>query len=99
MRPCRDAALTSARAASHRIQDYRFCLQMTAMVNAMRWRWSDMAGSDLEATIERFLDNPLAAEFCAIHLVLEQFEYRAEDQQLLPGIADPGDRPPGAYAR
>ena len=76
-------------AASHRIQDYRFCLQMTAMVNAMRSRWSDMTGVDLQATVERFLDKPLAAEFCAIHRVLEQFEYRAEDQQYFQALPIP----------
>ncbi len=85
----RDAALTSAQAASHRIQDHRFCLQMTAMVNAVRSRWSDMTGVDLEATIERFLDDPLAAEFCAIHRVLEQFEYRAEDQHYFQALPIP----------
>jgi hypothetical protein len=82
-----ERALTSACAASHRIQDHRFCLQMTAMVNAIRARWSDMTAVDLEAVVGRFLDNPLAAEFCAVHRVLEQFEYRAEDQlhfQALP---------------
>jgi len=60
---------------------------MTAMVNAIRARWSDMTAVDLEAVVGRFLDNPLAAEFCAVHRVLEQFEYRAEDQlhfQALP---------------
>ena len=85
----RDAALTSALAASHRIQDYRFCLQMTAMVNAMRSRWSDMTGVDLDATVERFLEKPLAAEFCAIHRVLEEFEYRAEDQQYFQALPIP----------
>ena len=85
----RDAALTSAAAASHRIQDYRFCLQMTAMVNAMRFRWKDMTGADLQATVSRFLEKPLAAEFCAIHRVLEQFEYRAEDQQYFQALPIP----------
>jgi len=81
-----DAALTSAQAASHRIQDHLFCLQATAMVNAMKSRWSDMSGMDLEATIERFLDNPLAEEFCSLHRVLEDFEYRTREHehQALP---------------
>ena len=85
----RDAALTSAAAASHRIQDYRFSLQMTATVNAMRFRWKDMTGADLQATVSRFLEKPLAAEFCAIHRVLEQFEYRAEDQQYFQALPIP----------
>jgi len=85
----RDAALTTAKAASHRIQDHRFCLQMTAMVNAIHSRWSDMTGVDLQATVDRFLDNPLAGEFCAAHRVLEQFEYRAEDQQYFQALPIP----------
>ena len=35
-----------------------------------------MTGVDLPSVVERFLDNPVAAEFCAVHRVLEQFEYR-----------------------
>jgi hypothetical protein len=85
----RERALTSARAASHRIQDHRFCLQMTAMVNAMRARWSDMSAVDLEAVVGRFLDNPLAPEFCAVHHVLEAFEYRAEDQNFFQALPIP----------
>jgi hypothetical protein len=86
-KPARDAALTSATAASHRIQDHRFCVQVTAMVNAMRSRWAEIPAGQLEATVDRFLDNPLAGEFCAVHRVLEAFEYRAQDQhhfQALP---------------
>lgn len=81
-----EAALTSALAASHRIQDHLFCLRATAMVNAMKSRWLDMSGMDLEATIERFLDNPLADEFCSVHHVLEDFEYRTREHehQALP---------------
>ena len=61
----RELALTSARAASHRIQDHRFCLQMTAMVNAYGPDGRDMTAVDLPSVVERFLDNPVAAEFCA----------------------------------
>ena len=78
-----NAALTSATAASHRIQDYRFCLQTTAIVNAVRARWSDMTTMDLEATVTRFLENPLSDDFCAVHRVLEQFDYRAHEYQTL----------------
>ena len=56
------------------------------MVNAMRSRWLDMSAMDLEATIERFLDNPLGDEFCSVHHVLEDFEYRTREHehQALP---------------
>lgn len=84
-----NAALTSATAASHRIQDYRLSLQMTATVNAMRFQWADMTGVDLQATVCRFQEKPLTAEFSAIHLVLEQFDYRAEDQQYFQALPIP----------
>ena len=85
-RDARNAALTSATAASHRIQDQRFCLHVTAMVNAMRARWADIPDAELETIVGRFLDNPLADQFCAVHNVLEQFEYRAEDQQRFQAL-------------
>ncbi|MEO8256533.1 MAG: TIR domain-containing protein [Acidobacteriota bacterium] len=86
----RDAALVSATAAAHRIQDHRFCLQMTAMVNAVRFRWSDLSGIDLEATVTRFIDAPLAAGFCAVHRVLDPFEHRDQDQQYFQALPIPG---------
>ena len=82
--PLDEAALTSATAASHRIQDYRFCLQTTAMVNAIRVRWSNIGTMDLVAIVERFLDNPRSSEFCAVHRVREQFAYREHEFQTLP---------------
>jgi hypothetical protein len=80
------AALASATAASHRIQDHQFCLQATAMVNAIRTRWLDMTGVDLDALVGRFLENPLADEFCAVHRVLEEFGFRTmeNEYQALP---------------
>jgi len=85
----RDAALTSATAASHRIQDHRFCLQVTAMVNAVRTRWAEIPPDQLEAIVDRFLENPLKNEFCAVHLVQEEFEYRAQDQQQFQALPIP----------
>jgi hypothetical protein len=75
------AALESAQAASHRIQDYPFCLRATAIVNAIRLRWwkPDM---DLEAVVERFSNDPLAEDFCAVHRVLEDFAFRNSDRQF-----------------
>ena len=47
--------VTSALAAAHRIQDYRFCLLVAAAVNAIRSRWRDMRRMDLQAVVDRFL--------------------------------------------
>ena len=79
-----DAALTSAQAASHRIQDHPFCLQTTSMVNAMRARWWAPGGMDLEAVIERFRTAPQAPEFCMVHHVGESFQYRSHGPNTLP---------------
>jgi hypothetical protein len=79
-----DAALESAQAASHRIQDYPFCLRTTAMVNAMRSRWWNQP-IDVDGLVERFVNDPLAEMFCAVHRVLEDFAFRSEPQfQSLP---------------
>jgi hypothetical protein len=79
-----DAALLSARAASHRIQDHPFCLQTTAIVNAMRSRWWAPAGFDIETVVGRFLTAPNAPEFCAVHRVGEAFEFRGDGPHTLP---------------
>jgi hypothetical protein len=80
-----EAALVSAQAASHRIQDYPFCLRATAMVNAMRSHWwkDDI---NLEAAVDGFSNNQLAEDFCALHTVLEDFSFRYSDPmfQSLP---------------
>jgi hypothetical protein len=85
----RDAALMSARAASHRIQDPRFCLQVTAMVNALSSRWREIRAGELEGIVDRFVENPLQNEFCAVHRVLEDFEYRAQDQDAFQALPIP----------
>ena len=88
-RAAREAALTSARAAAHRIQDHRFCLQVTAMVNAMRLRWLDIPAAQLESIVGRFIERPRHDEFCAVHNVLEEFEYRAEDKDVFQALPIP----------
>jgi TIR domain/NB-ARC domain len=83
-RPAIDAALESALAASHRIQDYPFCLRATAIVNAMRMNWWNPIPA--LGKLEPFLKEPLGEDFCAIHRVLEDFHYRYSDSmfQSLP---------------
>ena len=73
-----DRALDSAQAASHRIQEYSFCLPATAMVNAIRSRWFQ-PGVNLTQAVEDFTSDPLAESFCAVHRVLENFPYRNSD--------------------
>ncbi len=83
-RSAADAALLSAQAASHRIQDYPFCLQTTAMVNAMRGRWWLPAGMDAAGAIQRFIADPGASEFSIVHRVGEKFEFRDPGPHTLP---------------
>lgn len=79
-----DAALESAQAASHRIQDYAFCLRATAIVNAIGLRWRKPP-VDLETTVAAFSSNPLTDDFCAVHRVWEDFPFRNLDHfQSLP---------------
>ena len=82
--PAIDAALESAQAASHRIQDYPFCLRATAIINAMRMNWWN---PPMEFDkVEAFLKEPLTEDFCAVHRVLEEFRERYSDAmfQSLP---------------
>ena len=76
--PAVEASLKSAQAAGHRIQDYPFCLRATAMVNAMRSRWWNPA-IDVEPVVDSFAAGPLAAEFCAVHCVQEDFAFQNSD--------------------
>jgi hypothetical protein len=79
-----EAALESARAAAHRIQDYRFCMQATAMVNALRSRWWTPSKMEIEPVIERFLKEPQAEEFSTVHCIGERYIHRAHDSHSLP---------------
>jgi hypothetical protein len=76
-----DIALESARAASHRVQDHLLCLQATAMEHAIRSRWWKAEGMDVETQVECLLADPLAEDFCIVHRVLEDFEYRTREHQ------------------
>jgi hypothetical protein len=55
------------------------------MVNAMRSRWWSRA-IDPEPTLDRFCEDPLGEDFCAIHRVEEDFSFRNSDAlfQSLP---------------
>jgi hypothetical protein len=77
-------ALISAQAASHRIQDYGYCLQMTSMVNAMRARWWPAGGLDVEAAVARFLASPEDPEFAIVHRIGEDFAFREKGPHTLP---------------
>ena len=62
---------------------------MTTFVNALRSKWVNIPPGDFEAIVDRFLDRPLDDEFCPVHYVLEEFEYRAQDQQQFQALPIP----------
>ncbi|HTT12137.1 MAG TPA: ATP-binding protein [Burkholderiaceae bacterium] len=71
-----DACLVSARQAAHNVQESRFCALTTSRVNAIARHWRPATISDLAATVERFVKNPLAAEFAPVHVCGEAYEFR-----------------------
>lgn len=69
-------ALDSALGAAHNVQDPLFCARITSRVHAMRDLWWNTA-FDLEPTVERFVGNSDAVEFCATFHIEERFEHRS----------------------
>ncbi len=77
-------AVHLAMVAAHNVQDHRFCLADTSRINAMKQRWWPVAGQtwELESTIRLLIEAPDAHEFCAIHIVGENFGHRHGNQKL-----------------
>jgi hypothetical protein len=69
-------ALDSALSAAHNVQDPLFCARITSRVHAMRDLWWNTA-FDLESTVERFVGDPDAIEFCPTFHIEERFEHRS----------------------
>ncbi|RPI45219.1 MAG: TIR domain-containing protein [Betaproteobacteria bacterium] len=73
------AALTEAQRAAHNVQDLVFCARSVSRVHAIRRIWWPAASGDEIAivdTVERFACDPHAPEFCALHVVGEQYAHR-----------------------
>jgi hypothetical protein len=70
-----DQSLEDALHAAHNIQDGRFCAIATSRVHAMRRRWWPSPANWGEV-IRRFLSDPGTAEFAALHIVGEAYEWR-----------------------
>lgn len=79
-----DRALEMALISAHNVQDHRFCVTDTARINAMRRHWWPAAGAhhDLDATVRKVVDEPDAPDFCALHLVGENYQHRRGHQKL-----------------
>jgi hypothetical protein len=79
-----DACLVSALAASHRIQDYPFCLQMTTFANAIERRWWPAKPLDIASVVARFLEDSTSGEFSPVFVVGEEYRFRPTDANTLP---------------
>jgi hypothetical protein len=71
--------------AAHNVQDSAFCARVTSRTNALKARRDGKgAASQTSDLVRRFVANPAAAEFCALHLVGERYEFRTDAYNRLP---------------
>lgn len=70
--------LDAALSAAHNVQDPLFSARVTSRVQAMREFYWDLP-FELSATVNRFIKDPEAAEFCPTFRIGEAFEYRSPD--------------------
>ena len=59
------------------------------MVNAMRLQSWNNAGMNIEDVINRFVSNSSPEDFCMVHRVLENFEFRTRDHSGDGGSKNP----------
>jgi hypothetical protein len=73
------AALDEALRAAHNVQDLVFCARSVSRVHALRVHWWPTAKNDEVAIVDviaRFVRDPHAPEFAALHLVGEHYSDR-----------------------
>lgn len=77
-------ALEMALVSAHNVQDHRFCIADTARVNAMRENWWTTGGGNrgLTGIVRKLVQEPDAPEFCALHMVGENYQHRRGHQKL-----------------
>src|SRR5262249_57188698 len=75
-----DAAIAAARASAQNIRELVFCLRMLSRVNALAEWWArpPLSAPQLAALIDRFMSDPAAAEFAAVHTIGESLPERRE---------------------
>jgi hypothetical protein len=88
----RSEALNQARLATHNVSDPTLCARTTARCNAIlerRWMARGGAPLDLAEVVDRFVEDPRAPEFAALHFVGWPYQGRNErpEDQPLPGWA------------
>lgn len=82
-------ALRMAGASAHRCQDPAYCARTTSRFNALALRWwridePEPQPFDVEAVINRFVTEPHAPDFSAVHVVGERYEGRQPPPVHLP---------------
>jgi hypothetical protein len=76
--------LDAAERSAHNIQELGFCARSTARVNALRRRWWTAPTFNVAAVVDRFVAQPEAPEFAALHVVGEAFQWRRHDSETVP---------------
>ncbi len=71
--------LAQARSAAHNVQERVFCARTTSRVNALA-RWWTSGRADPAGTIARFVADPGAAAFAAVHVVGEEYAERSHSE-------------------
>jgi hypothetical protein len=79
-RPDIDSVIAAAHASAQKIRDLVFCLRVLSRVTALADWWARPFPSELQLSelIDRFVSNPAATEFAAVHIVGESLPERRE---------------------
>jgi hypothetical protein len=76
-------ALEAARRSAYKVQDAMFCAVTIARVNGMITRWWQGPIADIVGVIERFVQDPMTAEFSPVYFVGDPYTLRGEGPEIL----------------
>jgi hypothetical protein len=76
-------ALEAARRSAYKVQDAMFCALSIARVNGMVTRWWPGPIVDIADVIERFVRDPMKAEFSPVYLVRDCYKLRGAGPEIL----------------
>lgn len=76
-------ALEAARRSAYKVQDAMFCAVTVARVNGTIEHWWRGPIADIAAVIERFVQDPMTAEFSPVYQVGDQYVPRGEGPEII----------------
>lgn len=76
-------ALDAARRSAYKVQDAMFCAVTVARVNGMIAHWWRGPIVDIADVIERFVQDPMTAEFSPVYQVGDQYVPRGEGPEII----------------